>query len=151
MSLERALSESIQDSIPRAFCNHKPLSFNSDIPEHLKLGIFGENLAEKFLQDNGYKIIDRNKRYKTGEIDIIALIDNEIVFAEVRTRSVNSLMPSDKTIGPLKFKKMQHAAQIWIESNCYDGFCRIDLIAITIYQDNSHRIEHIKGITEVMQ
>ncbi|MBR2525950.1 YraN family protein, partial [bacterium] len=53
-------------------------------------GKLGEDLACKFLEQNGYKIIDRNKTFsKFCEIDIIALFKNTLVFVEVKTRKNN--------------------------------------------------------------
>jgi len=50
----------------------------------------GEKLAENFLKRKGYNIIQRNYRCKLGEIDIIAELDDVIVFVEVRTKRTES-------------------------------------------------------------
>jgi putative endonuclease len=50
------------------------------------LGDEGEELAVGHLRKIGYKIIERNFRTRTGEIDIIAKHKGQIVFAEVKTR-----------------------------------------------------------------
>ena len=51
------------------------------------LGKRGEIVARIFLEREGYKILKQNFQSKYGEIDIIALDKNEIVFIEVKTRS----------------------------------------------------------------
>ena len=43
----------------------------------------GENLAQEYLEKNGYKIIQKNYRTKFAEIDIIAKKDNILSFIEV--------------------------------------------------------------------
>ena len=45
----------------------------------------GEDRACEYLIKNGYKIIERNWRTKGGEIDIIAMKDEVLVFVEVKT------------------------------------------------------------------
>ena len=45
----------------------------------------GEDKAAQFLIGKGYSVLDRNWRTKAGEIDIIALKDDLIVFVEVKT------------------------------------------------------------------
>ena len=45
----------------------------------------GEDKASQFLIEKGYSVLDRNWRTKTGEIDIIAVKDDLIVFVEVKT------------------------------------------------------------------
>ena len=50
----------------------------------------GEEMAVKWLVNNGYEILERNYRYGRGEIDIIALWQNELlIFVEVKFRSRN--------------------------------------------------------------
>ena len=52
-----------------------------------EIGKIGEDIACSYLEKNNYKIICRNYRAKTGEIDIIARdVTKEIVFIEVKTR-----------------------------------------------------------------
>ena len=50
-------------------------------------GDLGELIALKYLTKSGAEIIEKNYKIKTGEIDIIAKIDNELVFIEVKSRS----------------------------------------------------------------
>ena len=45
----------------------------------------GEDRASEYLIEKGYEVLFRNYRTKTGEIDIISLIDETIVFVEVKT------------------------------------------------------------------
>lgn len=55
------------------------------------LGQRGEQLAEGYLVNKGFRIVDRNVRTKRGEMDLIALDGKCLVFIEVRTRSSQSL------------------------------------------------------------
>ena len=50
------------------------------------LGNAGENLAAAYLENHGYRILERNYRCKQGEIDIIAQKCDVLVFIEVKTR-----------------------------------------------------------------
>ena len=52
-----------------------------------KFGIIGEKIAQKFLINKGYEILETNYYTKIGEIDIIAQKSKKIVFIEVKTRS----------------------------------------------------------------
>src|ERR1041385_605208 len=57
-------------------------------PRHLRLGSRGENLACQFLKKNGYKILYRNFKGRTGgEIDVVCRDRDTLVFIEVKTRT----------------------------------------------------------------
>ena len=51
------------------------------------LGRLGELTTARFLKKKGYKIIDKNFTNKIGEVDLIALYGDLLVFIEVKTRS----------------------------------------------------------------
>ncbi len=51
------------------------------------LGNLGETIAENYLKKSGYNIVCKNFRCSIGEIDIIALNKNSLIFVEVKTRT----------------------------------------------------------------
>ena len=53
---------------------------------HIELGRYGEDLAAKYLAAHGYDVIERNVRYRFGEVDIIAKKENMLIVVEVKTR-----------------------------------------------------------------
>ena len=56
----------------------------------------GESQAVKYLRKLGYKIIEQNARNKFGEVDIIALDKEDLVFCEVKSRTNTKFgMPID--------------------------------------------------------
>ena len=57
--------------------------------KHLELGKKGEILAKEYLEEKGYEILDENWITGKLEVDLVALIDNVIVFIEVKTRTGN--------------------------------------------------------------
>lgn len=69
----------------------KPSSSSKD-----PLGQRGENMAARYLQRQGYKIITRNFRAPVGEIDIIARQGKTLVFCEVKTRVDEDPRPEDQ-------------------------------------------------------
>ena len=55
--------------------------------EHNDFGKQAEDFSVTFLQEKGYEIIARNFFYQKGEIDIIALFNNQIIVVEVKARN----------------------------------------------------------------
>ncbi len=110
------------------------------------IGDMGENAAEKYLKNKGYTIVGRNYRCRSGEIDIIAKDNKYIVFAEVKTRSINSIDRPVAWVDRKKQKKIIMAAYMYLEKNNIELQPRFDVIEV-VY-DNITRmiisVEHIE-------
>ncbi len=55
-------------------------------PDRQTLGKRGEDAALAYLQAHGYTLIERNWRCRSGELDLVMQIGDELVFVEVRAR-----------------------------------------------------------------
>ncbi len=111
-----------------------------------ELGNHGEDLACKFLEKNGYKIIARNKSFsKFCEIDIIAQIKNTLVFVEVKTRKTNSFGSPLEAITKTKYSHIRQGALTYLGENSkkFSNF-RIDAIGITL--EPKVEIKHLQNI-----
>ncbi|HEB74103.1 MAG TPA: YraN family protein [Candidatus Desulfofervidus auxilii] len=95
------------------------------------IGEKGEVLAKRFLQKQGYKIITTNYGNKLGEIDIIALEKDTIVFIEVKTRSNNYFGRAKEAIDKHKKQKIAKVALYYLRRHCKEDVkARFDVIAI---------------------
>ena len=64
----------------------------------MNLGSYGENLARKFLEKKGFKLIEKNfKTPRWGEIDLVMRDGETLVFVEVKTRSGSAAIGFDRT------------------------------------------------------
>ena len=112
------------------------------------VGVKGENIASKYLEELGYKIIERNFTCKTGEIDIVAfdLKKEELVFIEVKTRSNYSCGTPAEAVTNVKQKHIYKAARYYIHlHNLYELYTRIDVIEILL-KNNSYKLNHLKQV-----
>lgn len=115
------------------------------------LGNAGENFAANYLESHGYKIIAKNFRVRSAEIDIIAEIDDVIVFVEVKTRSnIKHGLPVE-AVNFRKQQKIIEAAGVFLQDEKYfDKACRFDVIEI--YSDGvNFSARHIQNAFEVTQ
>lgn len=94
------------------------------------LGTHGEDKACQYLESLGYKIVERNVRFKQGEIDIIAQRSNTIYFVEVKTRSSNKFGMPYEAITPLKLMRMRKTAEIYLHSHQTNNTSNLALIEI---------------------
>lgn len=100
------------------------------MPNLRRLGQEAEDRAAKFLLDLGYTIVTRRYKASHGEIDIIVLDEEILVFVEVKQRRAAGYIP-EESVGRTKLAAMQSAARQYLEATGeVDRNCRFDLIAI---------------------
>ena len=93
-------------------------------------GSYGEDIAVKYLESKGYKIICRNYRCIYGEIDIIAEIDGVMAIVEVKLRKNDKFLPAYAAVGPRKQDKIKKSAMMWLSEQARDYPLRLDIIEI---------------------
>ncbi|MEK7545289.1 MAG: YraN family protein [Patescibacteria group bacterium] len=110
------------------------------------LGTFGETLAKKYLDNQGYTWHENNYRSKFGEIDIIVSKDKEIVFCEVKTRRGSAFGRGIESVDFRKLQKIIKTIQIYL---AFHGISsapwRLDVIEITILPRKA-QIRHHKDV-----
>ncbi|MFH2142153.1 MAG: YraN family protein [Bacteroidota bacterium] len=107
------------------------------------LGEFGEQLAVKHLQKNGYLILNTNWRFVHKEIDIVAKKEDTIIFVEVKSRADDFFENPQDSVNMKKQRNLIDAAESYIETYDINLESRFDIIAI-IKNNNKYIIEHIE-------
>lgn len=109
-----------------------------------EIGKFGEELAARFYEKNGYSIICRNYRTGRNEIDLIVENGRELVFVEVKTRSYTSFGFPEEMISEAQQDRILLAAENFLlESNC-KKLVRFDIIAIQIKNGKCRELRHFE-------
>jgi len=80
-------------------------------------GNLGESYAKKLLQSKGYRILETKFRSKFGEIDLVTLKDNTIIFIEVKTRWSNKFGKPEESVTKSKIKKLKRTAEYYSLTN----------------------------------
>lgn len=115
-----------------------------------KIGKEGEDIAVKFIKDRGYKIIERNfKSKRWGEIDIIAKINDKLVFVEVKTRTKGGFVSPTDSVDSHKIRTLKRTAQFYkIKNPKTPNSLRLDLISIILHPETQEplKIEHFEDI-----
>lgn len=107
----------------------------------------GEDLAAQIVAGKGLKILLRNFRCPVGEMDIIALEGDTLVFIEVRTRTTSKFGWGEETIQTKKRMRLQRIAEYFLLSRKYREWppIRFDLIAIR-WDESDPQTKWIRGI-----
>lgn len=111
--------------------------------DHIIFGKEGEEQAVKFLEEKGYKIIERNWRGRKVEIDIIATKDHQLIIVEVKSRKTNVFGEPEEFVNRVKQKNLIHGAQEFFYASRLGLEIRFDIISV-LAGKNEMKINHIQ-------
>lgn len=105
-----------------------------DLDNRKDTGNYGEDKAARFLETNGYTIIQRNFRTRTGEIDIICQKNDFLVFVEVKTLPNGDLDTLSHVLNLTKQKKIIKTAKYFVQNHRQysNGYIRFDVLAVDV-------------------
>ncbi|EAY31138.1 YraN family protein [Microscilla marina] len=109
-----------------------------------KKGKYGENLAAAFMQNKGYTLLERNYRYKRGEIDIIAQTGDVLVFVEVKLRSSDNFGLPEESVSENQQNLIIQTAEQYIEEIDWESDIRFDIVAIELKSHQSPQITYFE-------
>lgn len=91
-----------------------------------------EQWAERHLLEQGLEVIARNWRCKRGELDLVMLDGDTVVFVEVRYRLHSQWGGAAGSVDARKRRKLVLAAQFFLlqEPRWADSPCRFDVVAL---------------------
>jgi putative endonuclease len=114
--------------------------------ERQELGKIGENLAADALSRQGYTILVRNYRCRSGEIDIIGKVRDTLAFIEVKTRRSHLYGLPEDAVTMRKQRQIIKSAQHYLaEHNLFDHDCRFDVVSVIIDERKPAKISIIAG------
>lgn len=90
----------------------------------------GEERAAQFLQRKGLRIIDRNYRTRQGEIDLVAMDGDVLVFVEVRMRSEARFGGGAESVDSRKCSRLVAAARHYLMRLGREPACRFDVVSL---------------------
>ncbi|MFT7121593.1 MAG: putative endonuclease [Neolewinella sp.] len=110
-----------------------------------KTGEIGESLARRWLETSGYEVLEQGYRYKRVELDLVVKTENDcLVFVEVKTRRGLKWGHPSGAVSVSKERNMAKAARAYMRQIDHSWEVRFDIIAILLYKDGSHSLEHIE-------
>ncbi len=121
-------------------------------PRHTRIGAQGEELAAKFLEGQGFQIMERNYRFERAEVDLICFEPaevyeqgGEIVFVEVKTRSGRGFGRPEEAVTPEKQAHIVRASRAFLYEFQLEGApCRFDVISVHMGDRSEPEITHFR-------
>lgn len=99
---------------------------------HYESGLTGEAIAEQHLLLQGMTVLARRYRGEDGELDLVMLDGDVIVFVEVKARPNGSAGSGLLAVTPAKQRRMTHAATAFLlEREWMERLVRFDVVEVT--------------------
>ncbi len=109
--------------------------------QHNITGQHGEAIAQQYLTNKGYVIVQCNWRYRKFEVDIIATHNNTLIFVEVKTRS-SSTINAGSVITNAKQQQLINALHEYCVLHNITTNAQIDVLLI----NGNNQIEHLQDV-----
>lgn len=112
----------------------------------------GEDLAARFLEAKGYRVMERNYRFNREEVDLVCFQPyaryedgGELVFVEVKARRGLGFGRPEEAVTPEKQRAIMRVAEAFLhEHRLENALVRFDVVAIT-FGAGEPQIEHFEN------
>lgn len=113
-----------------------------------KLGLWGENIAQDYLNNKGYRFITKNHKEGRFELDIIFKYEQQYIFIEVKTRNESWGQISDNYLSSRQTNNLKKAiASYCLKYKINFENTRLDLIVISVnYKKKMAQLKHFLDI-----
>lgn len=101
-------------------------------PFRVTLGRRGEMVGWSFLQQQGYKLLDKNYRCPVGEVDVICEKKGKLVFVEIKTRAQPRFGTPQEGVSLQKQRRMIQLAQWYLTQNRQLRFTAVSFAVLAI-------------------
>ena len=110
------------------------------------LGAVGEDLACRYLESRGHRILERNWRGGHLEVDIISAASDGVHFVEVKTRTAPVAASLDDQVGPQKQHRIADAALKYLNTNHLESPPEVffDIVSV-VFDGQSADVKYIPG------
>jgi putative endonuclease len=111
------------------------------------LGRLGEQLAAEHFERLGWRIVERNYQTRFGELDLVAVDGDTLVFAEVKTCRLGRGQPW-QNLHERKQAQVRKIAGAWFNEHRRPFFERVRFDAIGVLiddRDSLVRLDHLEG------
>jgi putative endonuclease len=107
----------------------------------LRLGVSGESLAARWYEDRGYRILARNWRSPSGELDLVVRRDRLVAFCEVKTRTTAAFGSPALAVGHGKQQRLRRLAGEYLAAHVQAGVADLRFDVAAVIGDEVEMIE----------
>lgn len=112
-----------------------------------ELGRRGEDVAARFLEQQGLVVLSRNWRCRHGELDVVATDADRLVVCEVKTRAGTRYGEPAEAVTDRKQARIRKVTQAWLAAH-RTGWVeiRFDVLAVLARPGRPVTVQHYRGV-----
>ena len=111
------------------------------------LGRYGEELAVRYLREQGMEVIERNWRCAHGEVDVVARDGDSLVICEVKTRRPSGFGDPVEAVTFAKVMRLRRLAGAYVSAHPVGlRRVRIDVVGILCRPGSPPVVRHVVGV-----
>ena len=112
---------------------------NNSLPAYAK-GVLGEAAVCRRLTDGGMELLERRFRSPFGEIDLVMLDGDTLVFVEVKLRMRGGTQAGQAAVTPLKRRRMTETARCYLGAHPEHAQRCMRFDVVTVTPEGMHHI-----------
>jgi putative endonuclease len=111
-----------------------------------RLGVTAEASAAAALERAGLRVVERNVRFRAGEIDLVCREGDVLVFVEVKCRRATWGDAPAAAVSWHKQRRLTQLAQLYLKWRGLDGVrCRFDVVSVTVDERGAFDVRHVRA------
>ncbi|MDX2184371.1 MAG: YraN family protein [Gemmatimonadaceae bacterium] len=113
------------------------------------LGLRGERIAERYLREKGWRVLQRRFRSGHRDVDLIVERRGTVAFVEVKTRTGTTFGSPVDAVNWFKQRQLVKSAHVWVSRfGRSQELYRFDVVGVWILGDRV-RVRHVEGAFEL--
>ena len=111
---------------------------------HNETGKWGERVAARYMEKQGYVIRDTDWHYGKRDLDIVAITPAQdvLVIVEVKTRSDDGVMDPMLAVNEAKIRNLAIAANAYVKQYAVEADIRFDIITVVGIDETHNKVHH---------
>jgi len=125
-------------------CAPTAAAYTESVINRRSIGQAAEEAAARWLARAGLAVLERNVRFREGEIDLVCREGDVVVFVEVKCRRPRWGEGPGDAVSWDKRRRLVRLAQHYLRARRLDhARCRFDVVAVTAERDGTHTVRHL--------
>lgn len=114
------------------------------------LGALGERIAERWLVERGWSVVERRFRSGHRDVDLVVERDATIAFVEVKARRCARFGEPVEAVSWRKQRELSRSARVWMDRHGRPGRAyRFDVVGV-LFSGGQAVVQHVENAFQLL-